>query len=1052
MDPATDDSCDLADEQLAIISKWYSRLKELDMDGSRKFEQKVISDDETEQFERAKNVYINDSAAMVESLAVQFSIDAKIFLEYLIDPIFRNEVSPVNFGRLLKDYGLSVPLISKIKTFALSNPEESIEILFDNYILFPCEAQVVMATIYSRMSEEQLNFQFNSHNVETVYDIDTCELDEVTKEAIRLLEGDDDEEDIIQKFDKAEEECNKLDALFKEVNDTCNEVNSIIEACGKTRFDFNITAMNFLSQSPTIPTQENFVSLEDDENDIDVLSVQEKDESSEPLSMEHLVPPLPYNQNIAEISTQQLSAKLSDEIEHVGRVCHNLNLKSKQPADVKLEFSVGDKCLALIDGNLWQYGFVVKILPDGVEITSTINHVSNFYTISKSKIAFDFVVDWLLPVGSRIVAKFKKTHANNYSGWVTAVVGEPPSLSQRAVVRLKTGQCVDVLFEGVFFKTRVLKVDAMLALVQFDEEHLEWLYRGNRRLEPIHSRNVNVQGVERGHRPLRTFNRSSHAPVVEFVSAEDNVPLKAPLNQHKSPSTGDDLNAASQSVKKETQTARKSTSKQINSHQDQAVLTKSHSAENLPRKQPVTLLDDKDIIEETLDVELSVKPLFSMHEKCSSDCLLLFGNDDPATYKGKNPLVIPLYVGWNRITLKACRRLYILYETPCGKRLTTMKQIAEYLNDTDSRLSVDYFCLESKLRPFSRMNLKIESKFHLKDFSGGNENTPIECINSVNDETPPTLSYQSIRYTTDNNVNLNLASEFLCGCDCEDDCSNRLECACQLLTIEAGRKGKQTLVEAAKKFCYDFRRLPQGQVSSGIYECNDLCKCKKSCVNRVVQNPLTCCLQLFKTLECGWGIRTLYDIPKGAFICVYAGNVLSDDKANEVGKTQGDEYLADLDFVHNFELKEGYEAEAYHSDSSTDSGDSLDMKKIKLVEDVIDETDSLRMQTSLSSIKPNEKKFRLRDYIQDKDILILDAKVSGNVGRYLNHSCSPNVFVQNVFVDTHMLTLPWVAFFASELIKAGTELRWDYSYVPDSVPGKIIKCKCRSEHCRGRLL
>jgi len=30
----------------------------------------------------------------------------------------------------------------------------------------------------------------------------------------------------------------------------------------------------------------------------------------------------------------------------------------------------------------------------------------------------------------------------------------------------------------------------------------------------------------------------------------------------------------------------------------------------------------------------------------------------------------------------------------------------------------------------------------------------------------------------------------------------------------------------------------------------------------------------------------------------------------------------------------------------------------------------------------------------------------------LQHSCDPNVFVQNVFVDTHDLRFPWVAFFA----------------------------------------
>ena len=41
----------------------------------------------------------------------------------------------------------------------------------------------------------------------------------------------------------------------------------------------------------------------------------------------------------------------------------------------------------------------------------------------------------------------------------------------------------------------------------------------------------------------------------------------------------------------------------------------------------------------------------------------------------------------------------------------------------------------------------------------------------------------------------------------------------------------------------------------------------------------------------------------------------------------------------------------------------------------------------------------------------------GNISRYLNHSCSPNVFVQNCFVDTHDLRFPWVAFFALDYIR-----------------------------------
>jgi len=81
-----------------------------------------------------------------------------------------------------------------------------------------------------------------------------------------------------------------------------------------------------------------------------------------------------------------------------------------------------------------------------------------------------------------------------------------------------------------------------------------------------------------------------------------------------------------------------------------------------------------------------------------------------------------------------------------------------------------------------------------------------------------------------------------------------------------------------------------------------------------------------------------------------------------------------------------------------------------------------------------------------------DAKSTGNIGRYLNHCCRPNIFVQTVFVDTHDLRFPWVAFFAQEIIRAGTELTWDYSYDVGSVPDKVLYCHCGAKECRGRLL
>jgi hypothetical protein len=70
----------------------------------------------------------------------------------------------------------------------------------------------------------------------------------------------------------------------------------------------------------------------------------------------------------------------------------------------------------------------------------------------------------------------------------------------------------------------------------------------------------------------------------------------------------------------------------------------------------------------------------------------------------------------------------------------------------------------------------------------------------------------------------------------------------------------------------------------------------------------------------------LDDIPKGQFICVYAGQLLTEQEANEDGKQFGDEYLAELDLIESIEqAKDGYESDVdididHQSDISQSSG------------------------------------------------------------------------------------------------------------------------------------
>ena len=61
---------------------------------------------------------------------------------------------------------------------------------------------------------------------------------------------------------------------------------------------------------------------------------------------------------------------------------------------------------------------------------------------------------------------------------------------------------------------------------------------------------------------------------------------------------------------------------------------------------------------------------------------------------------------------------------------------------------------------------------------------------------------------------------------------------------------------------------------------------------------------MFKTENCGWGIRCLDDISKGQFICVYAGEVLAEQEANKDGIQDGDEYFVGLDLIEVVEHKQ----------------------------------------------------------------------------------------------------------------------------------------------------
>lgn len=92
---------------------------------------------------------------------------------------------------------------------------------------------------------------------------------------------------------------------------------------------------------------------------------------------------------------------------------------------------------------------------------------------------------------------------------------------------------------------------------------------------------------------------------------------------------------------------------------------------------------------------------------------------------------------------------------------------------------------------------------------------------------------------------------------------------------------------------YSYKRL-MTKHDFGVFECNAGCRCGPRCLNRVVGNGVRAQLQAFATRRKGWGVRALHFIPRGSFVCVYHGQILTDDQANLVAK---DYYLAALDHI-----------------------------------------------------------------------------------------------------------------------------------------------------------
>ncbi|XP_055036991.2 histone-lysine N-methyltransferase EHMT1 isoform X2 [Misgurnus anguillicaudatus] len=82
------------------------------------------------------------------------------------------------------------------------------------------------------------------------------------------------------------------------------------------------------------------------------------------------------------------------------------------------------------------------------------------------------------------------------------------------------------------------------------------------------------------------------------------------------------------------------------------------------------------------------------------------------------------------------------------------------------------------------------------------------------------------------------------------------------------------------------------------------------------------------------------------------------------------------------------------------------------------------------------------------DMYCVDARFYGNISRFINHHCEPNLFPCRVFTSHQDLRFPHIAFFASKNINAGDELGFDYGDHFWDVKGKLFSCQCGSSKCK----
>ncbi|CAL9027396.1 unnamed protein product [Prunus brigantina] len=286
----------------------------------------------------------------------------------------------------------------------------------------------------------------------------------------------------------------------------------------------------------------------------------------------------------------------------------------------------------------------------------------------------------------------------------------------------------------------------------------------------------------------------------------------------------------------------------------------------------------------------------------------------------------------------------------------------------------------------------------LQDLTSGTEPIPVSLVNEVDNEKGlasftyfPKLKY-SKSFTS-------MPPSFVC--NCHNAClPGDMNCSCI-------QKNGGSFPYTGNGILVSRKQL--------LHECGPTCPCSPNCKNRVSQTGVKLRLEVFKTKDRGWGLRSWDSIRAGTFICEYAGEVIDEVKLKHKGdEGEDDEYI--FDTGRNYDsFKWNYEPGLLEEETSNDINVDYNIP------------------------------YRL----------IISAKNVGNVARFINHSCSPNVFWQPVLYEHNNQSCLHIAFLAIRHIPPMTELTYDYgnscSNEADNDNGshRKKKCLCGSSKCRG---